>query len=338
MKHILATTAAAFVALGLMAVSSAQAQEKTTLKIATFTPAGTFVVKQLFEPLLDKVVAESNGTLDYKIFAGGTLGRNPVEQLALVQNGIADMAYVVPSYIAGVYEGYNVAQLPLVTNNSEETSAGLWNVFEKGLLETPSDVKMIGVFANGQNGLHLASSVESATDVGGRKVRIGGQIQSATIEAFGAVPVGNIGAPAVAESLNRGVIDGAFMDWGAIQSFRVDKVTTHHIDFPFGGLPVMIPINQKTWDGLSDAARAAFEKYGGRTFSVGMGRAFDAYGEETKKAIAAAGGHTLIEPKSEERAEFDKLVEGVISAWMAGGEGRQEILDAYREGARSVAE
>ena len=319
-----------------MAAGSAAAQDKTTLKIATFTPAGTFVVKQLFEPLLDKVVAESEGTLDYKIFAGGTLGRNPAEQLSLVQNGIADMAYVVPSYINGVYEGYNVAQLPLVTDNSEETAAGLWNAFEKGLIQTPDGVHMISVFANGQNGLHLAADVKSATDIEGRKIRVGGQIQEDTIQALNAIPVGNLPAPSVAESLSRGVVDGAFMDWGAIQSFRVDKVTSAHIDFPFGALPVMIPMNQKTWDGLSAPAKAAFEKYGGRAFAIEMGKKFDDYGEQVKQTIRDEGGHTIVEPTEEERAELDKLVGHVVADWAGAGEGRQAILDAYREGAESL--
>ena len=337
MKKVLLGTAAT-AAFILAAWASSDAQEKMTLKVATFTPAGTFIVERLFKPFLDKVVAESEGTLDYKIFSGGTLGRNPAEQLSLVQNGIADIAYVVPSYMPGVYDAYNVSQLPLVTDNSEQTAAGMWNAYEKGLLPSPEGVKLLGVFANGQNGLHLVEAADSASDVNGRKIRVGGQIQMSTIEALGAIPVGNIGAPSVAESISRGVVEGSFMDWGAIQSYRVDRTTSYHIDFPFGTLPVMIPISQETWEKLSVPAKAAFEKYGGRTFSIEMGRMFDQYGKEARAEVAARGGHTVIELTEGEREKLQALVRNVVLDWTAAADGRQAILDAYREGASGITE
>jgi TRAP-type C4-dicarboxylate transport system substrate-binding protein len=39
------------------------------------------------------VTKASNGTLKIEVFAGGTLGRNPLQQLKLVQDGVANMAW-----------------------------------------------------------------------------------------------------------------------------------------------------------------------------------------------------------------------------------------------------
>jgi TRAP-type C4-dicarboxylate transport system substrate-binding protein len=86
-RGLIAGAAAALVLPGL-----AVAQEKVTLRVASFMPPQGFLDKVIVIPFLDKVVADSKGTLEYKWFPGGTLGRAPAEQLALVQNGVADIA------------------------------------------------------------------------------------------------------------------------------------------------------------------------------------------------------------------------------------------------------
>ena len=90
MKHFI--TALAVCA----AASAAKAQEQ--LRFASFEPPVAFVTSQVMAPWAEEVSAASNGTLDIQMFAGGTLGRDPSTQFSLVENGVADIAFIVPGY------------------------------------------------------------------------------------------------------------------------------------------------------------------------------------------------------------------------------------------------
>ena len=92
-------TAAAIAALSL--ASSASAQEK--LKFAVFTPEAEMTHQVVMKPWAERVSKESGGTLDIQTFPNGALGRNPGLQSKMLQDGVADIAWVIPSYTPGVY-------------------------------------------------------------------------------------------------------------------------------------------------------------------------------------------------------------------------------------------
>ena len=54
--------------------TTAMAADAVKLKVATFTPPQAFLTKQVMVPWLEDVVADSQGTLSYKLFPGGVLG------------------------------------------------------------------------------------------------------------------------------------------------------------------------------------------------------------------------------------------------------------------------
>ena len=89
--------AALAVAAGAGLPAAASAQEKVTLRVASFMPPQGFLPEQIVKPFLERVVADSQGTLEFKWYPGGTLGRAPAEQLKLVQDGVADIAVFRPS-------------------------------------------------------------------------------------------------------------------------------------------------------------------------------------------------------------------------------------------------
>jgi len=78
-----------------LACGSAMAQT-VTLKLASFEPATAPITGGVLTPWARDVEAASGGTLRIEIFPGGTLGRNPLQQLKLVQDGVADLTWTVP--------------------------------------------------------------------------------------------------------------------------------------------------------------------------------------------------------------------------------------------------
>ena len=123
-------TAAAIAALSL--ASSASAQEK--LKFAVFTPEAEMTHQVVMKPWAERVSKESGGTLDIQTFPNGALGRNPGLQSKMLQDGVADIAWVIPSYTPGVYLDDDVFELPNIIQNSVEGSLSAWHLLQKGML------------------------------------------------------------------------------------------------------------------------------------------------------------------------------------------------------------
>ena len=89
------------VAASVIGASGASAQEK--LKFAVFTPEAEMTHQIVMKPWAERVNKDSNGTLDIQTFPNGALGRNPGLQTKMLQDGVADIAWVIPSYTPGVY-------------------------------------------------------------------------------------------------------------------------------------------------------------------------------------------------------------------------------------------
>lgn len=90
---------AAFAAAIAMAASlgSAEARE---MRVSSFEPAPGFF-SQTLQAWIDEVNPQLSDGNQFKLYPGGILG-SPPAQAELVAAGVADVAFVVPTYSAGV--------------------------------------------------------------------------------------------------------------------------------------------------------------------------------------------------------------------------------------------
>ena len=107
--------AAAMLAL---AAPAAEAQQKTTLKFAVFTPDKELTHVVVMKPWAERVTKDSAGALEVTTFPNGALGRNPATQLKMIDDGVAEIAWVIPAYTPGVFKDDGVFELPNVIQNS----------------------------------------------------------------------------------------------------------------------------------------------------------------------------------------------------------------------------
>lgn len=324
------------VAAAIAAPRIVMAQEKATLRIASFMPPAGFLNTAIVIPFLDRVVADSKGTLEYKWFPGGTLGRAPTEQLKLVQDGAADVAIVIPSYTPGAFESYDVTQLPGVAANTRAASVGVWRAFEAGLLPVPEKVKVLGLVTTASNVLHSKKPTPTIAALAGQKVRAAGALQMGALEKLGGTAVGNIRGPEIAEALSRNLLDGVLMDWIGIKEFRVDRTTPNHIDADFGRLTTMLPMNLAKFNSLPEPAKAAFNKHGGLAYAEFGGKAFDDAVVEYRANYLKEGGHTAGTFPAADQARIKAAFEVLVADWVKAEAGRDKILEVFRKGAAEV--
>ena len=147
--------------LSAAVTANALAADTVKLKVATFTPPQAFLTKQIMVPWLEKVVADSQGTLSYKLFPGGVLGRSPAQQLKLVQDGVADLALVVPDYTPGVFTPWSVVGIPGMFETSKEASVALQRALAQELIDKPKGTEVLGVFSSGINYIHAKQAYGS---------------------------------------------------------------------------------------------------------------------------------------------------------------------------------
>ena len=95
-------TFVAVLAVGLAWSVGAQA-EATKLKFAVFTPDKEMTFVNIMKPFAEHVAKASGGTVEFELFPNGALGRNPGQQMKMVQDGVADIAWIIPSYTPGVF-------------------------------------------------------------------------------------------------------------------------------------------------------------------------------------------------------------------------------------------
>ena len=164
----------------------AVAQKKTVLKFAIFTPSKEMTFLKVMRPFAQRVMADSQGTLEIKLFPNGGLGRHPAKQLKMVQDGVADIAWVIPAYTPGRFVDNAVFELPNIIQTSTEGSVAAWRMLQKGMLRGYGGFHMIALFTSGPYTFHTNFKVTKPGDLLGKKIRAVGPNMVASVKAIGA--------------------------------------------------------------------------------------------------------------------------------------------------------
>ena len=323
-KMLLAASALAALTLA----AGAGAQEK--LKFAVFTPDNEMTHQIVMKPWVARVNKDAAGAIAIETFPNGALGRNPGLQTKMLQDGIADIAWVIPSYTPGVYLDDDVFELPNIIQDSIEGSVAAWRLLRKGMLRGYDQYHMIGLFVSAPYTFHTNYKVTAAADLKGKKIRAVGTVATESIKALGAVPEG-MPFPQIVEAISRKIIDGTTGHPIAIHDFGVVRVTNNHFLGKIGTVTLGIFMSKKKFESLPAPAKAAIEKHKGEALS----RAFGKMSEDRNKELIAEwkkdAKRTVTEPGKAETAAWDKVLAPVVSGWEAKDARNKALLAALRQ-------
>ena len=118
-RKFLATAAAMPAILG-----STLARADDHLKWAVFTPDSEVTFRTVMKPFADAVQRETNNAVVFDLFPNGALGRSPAQQPQMVIDGVADLAWVIPSYTPGRFPDTEVLELPGMFRDLREFDSG----------------------------------------------------------------------------------------------------------------------------------------------------------------------------------------------------------------------
>ncbi len=302
------------------------------LRFGTFLPAPTINVRLGIVPWVDEVNAAAAGRLRIELFTGGAMGRNGKAQLALLKAGVLDITLLLPHYTPGQFPAAELFEIPLFEASAMETSLVFWRMYERGLLSGFDDIHPLALFVAAPSYLHMNFVYRRIDDLKGRKIRATTLFQARVLEDLGATPIGGITATQLAESLSRGLIDGAIFNWfAARRPMGITQVTTHHLEQPIAFTPAIIAINRARYEALPAAARRLLDDKAGPPFIRRLVGVMQRYSDRSIAESRGDPGRVFVAPDAEEKARWQAAFARQLDRWRARTPGSAALLAAYRE-------
>ena len=247
----------------------------------------------------------------------------------MLQDGVADIAWVIPSYTPGVYLDDDVFELPNIIQNSIEGSVAAWRLLKKGMLRGYDQYYMIGLFTSSPYTIHTNFAAKKPEDLVGKKIRTVGAISTETIKAIGAVPEG-MPVTQVVEAMSR-VIDGTTGHPISMFDFGISRVANGHFLGKVGTVTLGIFMSKAKFDSLPAKAKEAIEKNSGEVLSRQFGKMSEDRNAELIAEWKKDPKRTVTELTAEQTAQWDKMLSPVVAGWEAKDARNKALLEAMRK-------
>ena len=269
-------------------------------------------------------------------------GGHPKALLDQVQDGAFDAAWTFHGYSPGRFKLTKIVELPDLGADAEAASIAHWRINKKYLAKAGEHkgLTLAALFTHGPGQIHLRKPIKTLADLKGKKIRIGGGVQTDIAKRMGIEGVAAPGSK-VYEILSQGVADGVFMPMGEKKSLRLKEVAPFTLKFPHGMYlgSFGIFINNEFLASLDKKDRDAIMSVSGEKLSAMAGKAWDADALVGEKD-ARGSGNTIMDATPEIIAEFKKLTADMEKEWLDSVKDRgvdaAAALKELREIARSI--
>jgi TRAP-type C4-dicarboxylate transport system substrate-binding protein len=265
------------------------------------------------------------------VFAGPTLGNygNIYERLL---SGVTEIAWGIIGPISSQFPKTNVVTLPFESRNGREAALALWRLYERGLIaEEWSKVKLLDLSVFPNVLLHTKGrQIKTLADMKGLKVSAEGRYIGLSVQRLGAAPV-TMPVTQLYQSIDRGLIEAIAIAWPAIVTFKLNEVTSYHLEIPLANDDGFVAINKSVYDKLPAKARAAIAKHSGEVFvkrMIGIIEGMTARGRDIVKNDAS---HTVATLAPAEEARWRQALAPVTEQWVKDTANGAATLAAYRE-------
>jgi len=273
------------------------------LRLAHFALATSWQNEVMFEGWSRQVEQSADQSLSIRVFPAQTLG-SAVEGYDNARRGIADIIWTVQGYTANRFPLSQIVELPGLFDTAEVGSCAFQKLYDSGALdEEYADTHVLYVHVHGPGHLHTGRTpVTQLDDMKGLQIRQPTAVIGQLLRELGAEPVG-MPAPALYESMQRGVIDGFLLPWEAVVSFRMTELANHHTELGLYSLAFVKTMNRNSYARLSPEQRAAIDAHSGMSGALMAGRGYD-QSDLTGRTQALESG-TLHQLSPEQRVAWE---------------------------------
>jgi TRAP-type C4-dicarboxylate transport system substrate-binding protein len=300
--------------------SPAISQEKVTIRLADSLPNGHVIHELVAKPFMELVSKASNGQVTFQHFPAEQLGKAK-DMAQLTVAGVADLAYIVPSYSSDKYPLTAVAELPGIFDTECQGSLAFYKISHNGgILETkefaPNQLRPLVTIALPAYQIQLATSrvVKSAKDLEGLKIRTTGGAMDLMMRSINGVPV-RMAAPEIYESLTRGTLDGLIFSYQSSVSYDLGKILKSGTEgLNFGTAIFTYSMGETKFKSLPENVRKILIEAGEQTTREGCKRFED--GEKAATEKIKSQGMKVIEFGPEDKKLFATAFKTVAEDWV----------------------
>jgi TRAP-type C4-dicarboxylate transport system substrate-binding protein len=320
--------AAALAALGASASLPAAAEE-VSLVLATALAPNNVMAMQILHPWAQRVNEAGKGTLAIDVRDGMSIAnlRNSYDR---VVSDVAQLSWLTHNNFPGAFNLSLVGGLPYLADNSEIGSVAMWRLYKSGVLDAEyTQVLPISMAVLSKGGLHLRKTPASLDQLKGLKVIVSSRASGEVVTRIGMAPIA-MPVTDTYEALQRGTVDGVALGWTAVESFKLDELTTYHANASFGTSSGMLFINKKRYEALPAAARKVIDDHTGEAESRVLGQFWDRLDKVGEDRVKAIAGHSVVELPPDIQAKWARFAEPVAEEWAKSVPGGEKVLAAFR--------
>lgn len=327
----------AFTLVALATAAVAASAQVVTLKVHHFLPAGSAAQTMFIKPWCDKIAAESGDKMKCQIYPSMQLGGTPPQLFDQVKDGVVDIIWVLPGYMAGRFPLSEVFELPFMMQSPEGTSKALWDFVAQNpnVAAEFKDVHLLALHVHGDGVFHMTGKpIKTLADLKGTKLRAPTRQTNKLLAALGATPVA-MPVPQVSEALSKSVIDGALVPYEVVPSVKIQELAKFHsetdpVEPAIYTATFMFAMNKAKYEGLPSELKKVIDANSGQALSGSIGKAFLA-ADSIGKKLTEKNAHNVI-PASELQG-WKKIGEQVTNDWVAdvtakGADGKKLLADA----------
>jgi TRAP-type C4-dicarboxylate transport system substrate-binding protein len=275
--------------VGLLCAAPANAQDVVKLKFSHWVIAGHPVSKWI-QSWADDLRAKSGGKIDIEVYPSMQLGNAP-EHYDMVRRGTADMAWILHGYTSDRFPLTSLFDIPFTVDDAVVASTVVNNPELRAKYFDPEakGVKNLVLFTNQPTHLYTTKKpVRVPDDLKGLRIRFPGAVTKRFIEEMGGTPVG-VPAPAMAESFQKGLIDGTLTDHGAVGiTFKLGGLIKYTTELKAYVVTFAFIMNPESYAKLKGPMKELFDK---SVMGQGpeLGRLMDSLDAPGKKIAMDAG-------------------------------------------------
>jgi TRAP-type C4-dicarboxylate transport system substrate-binding protein len=285
--------AACAAALGLVAAGAVQAQQKIEMKLAYFV-GDQHAMSQWLIKWSEGLEKGSGGRIAVKRFPSAQMGPTP-GHYDFARTGQADVAWFLHGGTPGRFPLTEIINLPFMAGSAEIGTKVINDATlrAKYLDAEHKGIKVLMLFTHQPGGPHTTKkAIRNLDDFKGLRLRFASPTVRDLVGALGATPVG-VPPTEISEQLQKGTIDGAFMDYGGVGiAFKLGGIVKYSTELYCYVTSFGLGMNEDYWAKLpSDLKKLVTDSVTGKEKEVG--EAWDSLDVPGKKAVMDGGGEAI---------------------------------------------
>lgn len=304
------------IALSALALTAGLARAETVLTYSSWIPWTHPVNEAIYIPWMEAIEKESEGRIKFKRLPKAVA--SPPAHFDAVRTGQADVGFTVHGYSRKQFAAYLFAELPFLGESAEVTSIALQKTHEKFLADKGfyKGVHLIGMNTHGPGVVHHTKmNIMTPAEMEGQKIRTGGPIPLAIVEAWGGVSIRQP-APKSYEILSSGIADGIMFPFESLPSFKITDIVRYSTVMPGGWYSSShyLIMNKAKYDALPAEDKAIVDKHSGVAFAKMAGAGWDKINAWGLEKVKEAGNTIKTAPDGTVKA-LETLNEDFLKAY-----------------------